>query len=149
MNKRIFQNLSEEEFHDRFKTEDDCLQFLALNKWENDSYTCKKCGNTNYCIGKTPFSRRCTRCKHDESARVDTIFHGCKIPLTKAFYIAFTVCHTTQISSHELSRRLELRQMTCWKFKKKLTECLLNRDDISEDEKTEIKKYLNDEDELK
>jgi len=145
MNGHIFSDLSEEDFKRKFKTEDDCLRFLAKAKWTDDSFECKKCGNRNFCKGKTPHSRRCTRCKHDESARVGTIFHGCKIPLTKAFYIAFSVCNVNGISSHELSRRLDLRQMTCWKFKKKLTECLSSRTDISEEKKFEISKILLDE----
>jgi hypothetical protein len=36
----------------------------------------------------------------------------------------YLVCNKPGISSYELSRLLETRQMTCWKFKKKLTECL-------------------------
>lgn len=142
MDKNIFSDLSEEDFTQRFDTEESCLEFLSQAKWPDNSFECKKCGNTNYCKGKTPYSKRCTRCKHDESARVGTIFHGCKIPLTKAFYIAFTVCNANKISSHELSRRLDLRQMTCWKFKKKLSECLSSRTDISEEKKFEISKIL-------
>jgi len=140
----IFDNvkdLSEEEFAERFATEEQCLEFLAYQKWKGQ-YKCKKCGNTNYCTGKKPFSRRCTRCKHDESAKVGTIFEGCRFSLPKAFFIAFCVCSAKKESSHELARKLELRQMTCWKFKKKLSICIAERTDLDQNEKTAIDEIL-------
>jgi len=121
-----FDSISEEGFKQLFDTEEKCLEFLANVKWRN-GFACKKCGNGNSCPGKTPHSRRCTRCKHDESARVNTIFEGCRFELTKAFSILFSVCHSRGESSHELSRRLDLRQMTCWAFRKKLHDCMENR----------------------
>lgn len=123
------------------QTEESCLKFLAEYKWK-DGFICKKCGHTNYCEGKKPFSRRCTKCKHDESAQAHTNFHGCKIPLPKAFNIAYTICHSEAISTHELSRKLDLRQMTCWKFKKKITECIDKRTDIPTNEKEKLKAII-------
>jgi hypothetical protein len=38
--------------------------------------------------------------------------------------LMYHVCQKPAISSYELSRILETRQMTCWKFKKKLRECM-------------------------
>ncbi|MEI6173906.1 MAG: transposase [Bacteroidota bacterium] len=112
-----------------FAKEEDCLQFLAEKKWEG-GFICKKCGNTNYCKGKTPFARRCTRCKHEESATSHTIFHRCHIPITEAFRIVYMVCHDPTVSTYELSRQVELRQMTCWKLKSRLMECLQSRGEV-------------------
>jgi hypothetical protein len=103
--------------------EDHCLQYIADEKWK-DGYVCKKCGNDNFCKGKKPHSRRCTRCKHEESATANTIFHGCHLPLTQAFRIAYQVCHNPKISSYELARQIDSRQMTCWKLKKRMMECI-------------------------
>jgi hypothetical protein len=111
---------------EEFQSEEDCLKFIAGQKWAN-GYTCRKCGNTNYCKGKSPFSRRCTRCKHEESATAHTLFHRCHIPITEAFRITYAVCHDPSISSYELSRQLDRRQMTCWKLKSRLMECIENR----------------------
>ena len=99
-----------------FSTDEDCLKFLAEKKWAS-GFVCQKCGNTNYCKGKTPFARRCTRCKKEESATANTIFHRCHIPITEAFRIVYLVCHDPAVSTYELSRLLDLRQMTCWKLK--------------------------------
>jgi two-component system, sensor histidine kinase LadS len=127
--KNIFSNLKLVEFENSFSEDENCLEFLASEKWKT-GYVCRKCGNTNYCAGKTPFSRRCTRCKSDESATAHTIFHRCKIPLHEAFKIAYLVCGQPDISSYDLSKTLEKRQMTCWKFKKKISECLEKRGEL-------------------
>lgn len=121
--KTFFKQLDTEAFKRSFSSEEQCLQFLAEHKWAK-GFVCRKCGNTNYCKGKKPYSRRCTRCKSEESATAHTAFHACKFPLTAAFDLLHHVCQKPDISSYELSRILETRQMTCWKFKKKLTECL-------------------------
>ncbi|MEI7500715.1 MAG: transposase [Bacteroidota bacterium] len=125
----IFKQLDIKGLEDHFTTEEHCLQFLAEKKWEK-GFTCKKCGNINYCKGKTPYSRRCTRCKHEESARAHTIFHRCHIPITEAFRIVYIVCHDPSVSTYELSRKVELRQMTCWKLKSRLMECIKSRGEV-------------------
>jgi len=121
--------LDQKQFTDQFATEDDCLRFLAEQKW-SDGFVCRKCGHTNFCKGKTPYSRRCTRCKQEESATSHTIFHRCHIGLTEAFRIVYMVCHDPGVSTYELSRQIELRQMTCWKLKAKLKECLKQKGEI-------------------
>jgi len=108
----------------QFSTELQCLEFLANEKWKS-GYVCKKCGNTNYCKGKTSFSRRCTKCKHNESATAHTMFHHCKLPVNEAFKMAYEVCNLPEISIADLSEKLKIRHMTCWKLKKKIMECLM------------------------
>ncbi|HOE59122.1 MAG TPA: hypothetical protein PLG54_05645 [Bacteroidales bacterium] len=107
----------------KFASEESCLEYLALKKWEG-GYICRNCWHNNYCKGNTPYSRRCTRCKREESAKAHTIFHYCRLPLPEAFRFANIVCHNPKISSYELARYFNLRQMTCWKLKKKIVECL-------------------------
>jgi hypothetical protein len=114
---------------EKFGTDEGCLQFLADQKWA-DGFVCRSCGNTNYCKGKTPYSRRCTRCKKEESATAHTIFHRCHIPITEAFKIVSMVCSNPDVSTYELSRQIELRQMTCWKLKNRLMECVRNKGEV-------------------
>lgn len=122
----LFKKIDDSDFDRMFPSEESILAYLAQEKWK-DGWSCRLCGNTNYCKGRSPYSRRCTRCKKEESPTVDSIFHRCRIPLRDALKIAYMVCHAPGISSYELSRRIDLRQMTCWKFKKKITECLESR----------------------
>jgi len=106
------------------------LKLLAEDKWK-EGFVCRKCGHTNYCKGKKPYSRRCTRCKTEESATAHTIFHHCKMPLTEAVELAKRVCSEPEVSSYQLSRSMDRRQMTCWKFKVKILECRENPDKMS------------------
>ena len=127
--KQFFKSLDIEKFSTRFASENECLQFLSEQKW-TDGFVCRKCGHTRYCKGKTPYARRCTRCKSEESATAHTLFHRCHIPIIEAFQMVFRVCSNPRISSYELSREMEIRQMTCWKLKGKLMECLENKGEI-------------------
>ena len=135
-------SLSPEQLDEMFRSDEKCLEFLAQIKWA-DGFECKKCGNTNSCAGKEPFSRRCTKCKSKETATNGTIFHGVKFPISKAFYIAYNICKGEKnISSYEFGRRLSLRQMTCWNFKTKIEHALSDIDTLSEKERTSINKIL-------
>lgn len=135
--------LPEEQLNELFHNDEKCLEFLADLKWK-DGFKCRKCGNTNSCPGNAPHSRRCTKCKSEESATSGTIFHNCKFPLSKAFYIAYTVCKKKEdISTYEYARRLSLRQMTCWNFKTKISQALDEIDSLSDNEKMSIKEILS------
>jgi hypothetical protein len=123
-------NISPLDFEQLFGTEEACLQYLASEKWK-DGYVCRKCGNTNYCEGPTPYSRRCTRCKHNESATAHTVFHRCHLPIAEAFRLAWLVCTRPGISSYELAKQFNLRQMTCWRLKRKVEECLQEERSVS------------------
>ena len=142
MSKIFSQELTREQLEELFRSDEKCYEFLAVVKWK-DGFICRKCGNTNYCPGKTPWSRRCTRCKNEESAASGTIFHNCKFPIHKAFYIAYTVCKQKEdVSTYEFARRLSLRQMTCWNFKTKINQALKDMDSLSETEKSSIQKIF-------
>jgi hypothetical protein len=124
--------LTQEQLEELFSNDNKCLEFLSELKWEK-GYLCKKCGNDNYCNGKSPYSRRCTKCKTEESATAGTIFHHCRFDISKAFYIAYNVCKGVEdLSTYEFARRLSLRQMTCWKFKDKLKKAIEASGELSE-----------------
>ncbi len=142
MSRTFDEGLSLDQLEEMFINNEKCLEFLAGIKWTN-GFVCKKCGNTNSCPGKEPFSRRCTKCKAKETATNGTIFHGVKFPISKAFYIAYNVCKGKEnISSYEFGRRLSLRQMTCWNFKTKIEHALIDMDTLSDKERNTIKKIL-------
>jgi hypothetical protein len=137
------EEMSVEQLEQLFNSDEKCLEFLANLKWAN-GFVCKKCGNTNSCPGKEPFSRRCTKCKSKETATNGTIFHGVKFPISKAFYIAFNVCKGKEdISTYEFGRRLSLRQMTCWNFKTKIEHALSGIDTLTDKERSSIEKILS------
>jgi hypothetical protein len=134
--------LTPEQLEGLFQSDEKCFEFLSELKWGN-GFECRKCGNKNYCPGKTPYSRRCTKCKTEESAAAGTIFHNCKFPVSKAFYIAYSVCKGKEdISTYEFARRLSLRQMTCWNFKTKIQHAVQDMNSLSDGEKISIQKIL-------
>ena len=122
----LFKNdISTELAEELSRDADKALKFIADIKLES-GFECRKCGHTNYCEGKTPSSRRCTRCKKEESATAHTIFHNIKFPINKAFFIAYNVCVlNNEFSSYNYSDQLGLNQMTCWKFRKRIQNCML------------------------
>jgi hypothetical protein len=140
----IFKNdLNEKQLEELFQSDEKCFEFLADLKW-SEGFICRKCGNTNHCPGKTPHSRRCTKCKTEESSTAGTIFHNCKFPVSKAFYIAYNVCKgKEEISTYEFARRLSLRQMTCWNFKTKIQHALQQMDSLTDMEKSSMQKILS------
>ncbi|MEI7829582.1 MAG: transposase [Prolixibacteraceae bacterium] len=135
-------DLTQDQLAQLFQSDEKCLEFIAGLKWVED-FECRKCGNSNFCNGKTPFSRRCTKCKSEESATSGTIFHNCKFPISKAFYIAFQVCKGNEsISTYEFARRLSLRQMTCWNFKSKISAALEEMTQLSDEDKKDARKLF-------
>lgn len=74
---------------------------------------------------RLPYSRRCTKCKYDESPTAGTMFDKCKFSILIAFHIAFKISTKKKgMSSEELSEGYELRQKTCWEFKWKIQQAM-------------------------
>jgi hypothetical protein len=123
MEKR-YKSLSLFEFQTRFPDEDKCKAYLATLKWGN-GYQCVKCGHGKYCNGMAAYDRQCTRCGYIESPTAGTLFHKSKLSILKAFYIVYYLSTSKNgVSSTELSRKLELRQKTCWLFKQKVMKAM-------------------------
>ncbi len=123
MEKR-FKSLSLFEFQSRFPDDEACRTYLSGLKWA-DGYSCSHCGHGKYCRGANALDRQCTSCGYIESPTAGTLFHRLKFPILKAFHIIFYVSTCKNgISSTELSRKLELRQKTCWLFKRKVMKAM-------------------------
>ena len=115
-----FSSLTIFDFQNKFPDEKACMDYLSELKWAN-GFICLHCGNTKYCKGNKEHIRQCTKCNYLVSPTSGTLFHKVKFPLLKAFYIIYYVSTNRQgISSTELSRKLGLRQKTCWLFKQKV-----------------------------
>jgi len=123
MEKR-FQSLSLFEFQQRFPDDQSCMEYLAVLKWP-DGFICEKCGHKRHCDGKLKQTRQCTSCGYQATPTSGTLFHKVKFPLLKAFYIVYFMSTNKKgVSSTELSRKLGLRQKTCWLFRKKVAQAM-------------------------
>jgi hypothetical protein len=120
----IFRGVNSIKFNQRFKDDNDCLDYLSDIKWA-DGYKCKRCANDKFCIGRKPRNRRCTKCRYDESPTSGTFFEKLKFPILIAFHIVFKISTKKKgMSSLELSHEFELRQKTCWAFKLKIQQAM-------------------------
>ncbi|MBT1687467.1 7TM diverse intracellular signaling domain-containing protein [Dawidia soli] len=116
-----------EEFSAMYPDDDSCLKFLADIKWHND-YACRKCGHAQYSAGKSPYSRRCSKCGYDESVTAYTVLQNTRLPINKAFYMIFLVYSSQgNISSHKLSEILGIRQSTCWTYSSRIKKTMKER----------------------
>lgn len=108
------------DFFDTFKTDEDCLVYLANIKW-NDGYKCVKCGHTKCTIRKSNYARDCNMCHHIESPTANTLFHKVKFGIRKAFIIVFEMSVATKsVSSSQIARRLKISRQTAWLFMHKV-----------------------------
>lgn len=115
------------EFSKIYPDRETCFKYLAEIKWKN-GYACRKCNHKTYMPGNLPHSRRCTRCRYDESVIAYTLFQNSRIPINKAFYMLFMIYSTNgKISSHKLSEILCIRQSTCWSYSSKMKKALDER----------------------
>ena len=104
------------------KDECEAYEEIARYKWTED-FICRKCGNVKHFEGKTPFSRRCSKCKSDESATAGTVFDKLRMPLPVALYIIREIIRSDiWLKSASLKKTLEesrgvrLRQQTIRDF---------------------------------
>lgn len=111
------------EFTERFKTDQDCREYLSNIKWEV-GYICKKCGHTKSQI-RQDFASTCNICSHTESAMSNTMFHKVKFGLKKAFFICFEMASTTKsLSASQTAVRFGVRVSTARLFMQKVREAM-------------------------
>lgn len=113
----FFKQKSLEEIKTHYAETEQCLSFLAEYKW-SDGFVCRHCGHTHYCQGKKPYSRRCTKCKREESATAATVFHHCRMPLPEAFFLLSSALKNEDISIYDLSLQVGISHTTCSRIKK-------------------------------
>ncbi len=121
----MFQGTSIEQLNKFFKNEDDCRQYLFDLKWKN-GYQCQRCGGPRVIRDRNEHrSQRCQNCRYDESVTAHTIFHKIKIPLFKAFGMAFRIAVRKKgMSTLELSKEFSINKKSSWLFKRKTQEAM-------------------------
>ena len=121
----LFKGINAIEFGRKFQNQDDCYHYLYLIKWKN-GYQCKLCGSAEAIKGKTSFHRRCKDCRYDESVTCNTLFHGIRMSILKAFHLLFrTITKKSGMSSVELSTEVGVQQKTAWRFKLKVKNAMV------------------------
>lgn len=112
------------EFKVIFPDSSACLRYLDEVKWAK-GYTCKSCGHQRESKAPKLFSKRCGRCGHTESPTAGTVFHGIRIPLEKAFFLAYLVISDQDnFTLDQLSTLLNLRINAISSFRIKVRQLL-------------------------
>lgn len=125
-----YKSVSISDFQERFPDDESCLKYLTEKKWEN-GFKCLRCGHDHYCEGRKKYYRQCTSCRYQESPTANTLFHKVKFSLQKAFTIVYFISTNKKgISSTELSRKLQLRQKTCWLFRLKVLQAMRSKKNV-------------------
>ncbi len=124
----IVRGMSEDQFRERFGTEEACRDTLFQMRWR-EGLICPVCGHSGFCALKTRRLFQCNRCKRQVRLGAGTVFQDTKLSLTTWFQAIY---HLTQskggISSIELARRLGIRQPSAWLLKQKLMQAMALRE---------------------
>jgi len=138
----MFRAITIQEFQKFFASEDDCKQYLFDMKWK-DGYQCRQCSASRSVKGRTAFHLRCGQCGYDESVTAHTMFHKIKIPLLKAFGMAFRiVVRKKEMSTIELANELAVNQKSSWLFKRKAQEAMKSSGKHLLDNKVEVDELM-------
>jgi hypothetical protein len=138
----MFSGISIIEFREKFKTDEDCVQYIVAKK-HAAGYSCLRCRNQVYGKGRDWHYRRCKKCGYDESATAGTLFEKCKLGMLKAFEIAFRVSvRKIGMSSCELAREFNCQQRSAWLWKAKIQEAMQSSGKYKLDSNVEVDEFL-------
>ena len=116
----MFKGINAIAFNKRFVNNEACYNYLIEKKW-GKGYSCSRCGCTESVKGRTYYHRRCNQCRYDESVIANTVFHGMKMPVLKAFHMIFRLTAKKKgMSTTELGAEVGVQQKTAWLFKRKV-----------------------------
>ena len=117
---------------ERFPDQESCIEHLERIRWGNKP-VCPHCGSikvvrrTESEIGRIG-RYECHDCRATFKVTQGTLFHGTKIPLQKWFMaIALIVNAKKSLSSHQLSRDLDLNQKTAWYIQARIRAEMANK----------------------
>ena len=119
----VFKGKNLLEFSDRFKTDEDCKEYLACMK-SGMGYKCLRCNHTA-CQIRKDYARQCNICHHIESTTANTLFHKVKFGVRKAFFICFEMSTSTKsLSASYMGVRYGVTEKTARLFMLKVREAM-------------------------
>jgi hypothetical protein len=129
------------EFAERFKSDNDCKEYLTHFKWDK-GFSCFKCSHTGYQT-RPNYSRTCNKCSHTESTTANTLFHKVKFGIRKAFFICFEMATTTKsFSASHIGVRFGITEKTARLFMHKVREAMKSSENYPIDGKVHIDEFV-------
>lgn len=124
----------------KFKTEDDCLDYLEAIRWPKSEIGCVHCGEigriskiTRESHGKNKRSRlyQCLACKKQFSVTSGTIFHDSHLPLVKWFTVISLFCDAKKgVSACQIQRHIGGSYRTSWYLAHRIREAMKQGRDL-------------------
>ena len=118
----------------RFKTDDDCLDYIEKMRWPNGEINCVHCGEigrvstiTREKKGDNKRTRiyQCLACGKQFSATSGTIFNDTHLPLAKWFLAIAMICEAKKgMSAKQLERHLGVNYRTAWHLAHRIREAM-------------------------
>lgn len=103
-----------------FNTKEKCQQSIIESRWADGDVVCPYCG-AHHCSKRGDGRFRCNHCLKNFSCLVGTIFENTKLPLIKWFVAMYLISsHKKGVSSHQLSRDLDITQASAWYMLQKI-----------------------------
>jgi len=125
----MLEGMSAIEFQDRFRTEEDCLDFIRQLRWPH-GFICPNCGHD---FGYELNERRlyqCSICRRQTSVTAGTIFHKTRTPLRHWFWMIYQIAQDKGgASASKLAKQLGGFQSTVWNQLQKLRHAMERRDE--------------------
>src|SRR5450432_1891822 len=116
----MFKGINAIGFKKKFRSNEDCYLYLIEKKW-GKGFSCSRCGCQQSYKGRTYYHLRCKACGYGESVTANTVFHGMKMPVLKAFHMIFRLTAKKKgMSTTELGAEVSVQQKTAWLFKRKI-----------------------------
>lgn len=98
----------------KFKTEKDCHQYLASQRWSDGVILCPHCSHDVSYVFKDGVRYECKSCQKQFTAKTKTFMEGSKLPTVKWLCAMFVLMNKRGISSVRLSLTIGVTQKTAW-----------------------------------
>ncbi|RKR81941.1 transposase-like protein [Mucilaginibacter gracilis] len=98
----------------KFKTEKDCHQYLAAQRWDTGVLECPHCTHDQAYVFKDGIRYECKKCNLQFTAKTKTFMEGSKLPTVKWLMALYLVMHKKGISSVQLAKDVSVTQKTAW-----------------------------------
>lgn len=133
-----FKNLTD--FHDFFKDEATCREYLAQKRW-NGKPVCPYCKHDKVYRIENGKRYKCANneCYKKFSVTVNSIFEDTNIPL-RTWFLAIYLCtsHKKGISSVQLAKDLGVTQKTAWHLEHRIREMLKTKEPVMLSNEVEV-----------
>lgn len=118
------------EFQDRFTSDEECYEYLALTRFPR-GFVCPKCGASLWGTISTRGLWQCKGCRVQVSLTAGTMFHRTRTPLRLWFWAIFLIARDKRgHSALQLSKEMHIPYKRAWLMLHKIRSAMGHRDSL-------------------